>query len=167
VDENTANLTFRVGDLIVLDTSENNAKDLLPFWDQIVLVDVPTDAERNVDPHFTWGAWPGGLSMGRLRCKRFRTPAIPLRAVSGLWFWVATIGPFSDFESTWEPGDAGIYVGHWRAPTVGDSIEEIRASEVEAEKQAPSKVRLEDAVRFLGRVVGWLRPPQRAEKEGK
>jgi DNA-binding transcriptional regulator YiaG len=165
VDETAANLMFHAGDLIVVDTSQNNAKDLCPFWDEIVLLEIDVRSERRVDPHFTWGMWPAGLSMGWLQYRQLRRspPRLPLtiRFVQRS-SWVAILSPSDDLEAEWDPRDEGTYVGHWEPFPVGTpgSIEELEAFEAEARKQAPSKIRLEDPCRILGRVIGWF-PRQR------
>lgn len=155
IDETGTTPMLFAGDIIVLDTSNNNSKDLRPFWDQVVL------AERS--PLATWteewehllGTWREHLAFGRLRPKRVDIFS-PL--------FVASVGPFDDSGTRWKAGDTGMLVGRWesfRPPDFAPGIKDEIAYEAEAERQALMKIRLDEGFKILGRVVGWFRPPRR------
>jgi transcriptional regulator with XRE-family HTH domain len=166
IDQNTRTEMFSPGECLILDTSETTAPDLRPFWDEIVLVDIDANHGRKIDPEFTWGGWPDGLSMGRLRWKELEWPLkLPFKLKAyPLNRWFATLGPFDDRDIKWKPNNLeykGFYVGYWRPvpPNRWGSMEEAEAFHAEAARQAPSKIRLEDACRIVGRVIGWHKPP--------
>jgi len=172
VDETATSLMFRAGDRMVVDTSDNNAKDLSPFWDQIVLVDTDHMRDGSIGSAvFSFGMSPPGLSMGRLRYKGLKpsgpsTPGLVIGPSSLLF--LAILSPFDDFETTWEPGDEGFHVGHWQPnlSKMPDSLEGANAFIVESHRQAPFKIRLEDACRVLGRVIAYF-PAQRNTATGE
>jgi transcriptional regulator with XRE-family HTH domain len=188
IDETAATRVLAAGDIIVLDTSDNGSPDLRPFWDEVVLVEIDLSAGRTLDPEFTWGRWADRLLMGRLRCKNAVLPLpaavqeqlegwrlrseqeakqVGLRTVLGPPVSVATIGPLDDADTGWNPSSAATYVGHWQPIPEGQykSFEELMAWQAEIERERLSKVKLEDACRILGRLVGWFRACRRPEEE--
>lgn len=165
VDENSAGPWLPRGDLLVLDTSQSNAKNLCPFWDQVVLIDAGIQHGKSISVEWTEGRWWGprnGLCMGRLRYRqldrRFEDPFIPLGFHHLVW--AASFAPFGDFEMESQAGIKEFDIGHWEHPSsaMPATAEEIAALEVEVRKEAPSQIRLAARYRILGVVIGWFRP---------
>lgn len=107
------------GDVIVLDTSQNQAADLRPFWDQLLLVEAKT--ERAFNARTGVGVLHPGLSIGRLQCKQYvldlhrQSPGwIGPDSAMELLIWIAILSPFANWKTTWKYGDEGIYLGEWR-----------------------------------------------------
>lgn len=156
IDKSAATATVPAGNLILLDTSDNNAADLRPFEYADVLAQ--NDLDRHGMPSPASMIAPHGLVRGCLRFRLLKSPhdvqSVP---PENRWLvWVATVGPFDDFETEWQPSDKAAYVGDWYAvpePRCKSDLEwDIFC--IESRKQAPSKIQLIPSCRILGRVIG-------------
>jgi DNA-binding XRE family transcriptional regulator len=157
VDETAASPMFQSGDLILLDTSDNKAKDLSPFWQKMVLIDISGTRPWSININ------PLGLSMGQLRCKVFEYSPYPMPGQFLRPWWVAVVSPFNDCGNRWRgPIDEGIDIGRWD-PFLDEKPSSARETddlEAEGWKRAASEIRLDEPCHILGRVLGWFRPPR-------
>jgi len=170
VDEYAANAMFPVGSRIVLDTSQNGAKDLMPFWERIVLVDVhlPQQQMGVLESVGLWGGkrWPNALSMGQLQCKR-SVPGIP-----GFHYhcYVAVLTALGDVRTEIDAGSEELRLAAWHHPSnhTPGTPEEIAAVEAEARNKALSEMELLDIGtgrdQILGIVKGWYPAPSKGGK---
>jgi hypothetical protein len=101
ITDSDATEDLAVGDLVVVDRSQSESRDLMPYWDKVVLVEF-FKPEPNVigKTYFTGGIPESGLYIGRLRYKREITERElekPSRVLS--LNWCVTLGPCNDQQS--------------------------------------------------------------------
>ncbi|MGD0225035.1 MAG: helix-turn-helix transcriptional regulator [Terriglobia bacterium] len=167
--EDNANSTVRSGDMFLLDTSWNDVKDLVPFFNQNVLINIDIDHPDAWDTQIIHGGhqWPAGLSFGQLLCKRVKHEFARFRATDRHYLiWHAVLGSLDDFSTEHEVGEEPMVIGDWHHASTGEaaSAQEIAALEAEVIKEACSHVRLYAPVKILGIVIGWFRPPSKSGK---
>jgi hypothetical protein len=185
VDENRAGLPVHPGDIIVLDTSCNDAKDLCPFWGRHVLIKADP---RLIFPSDTKPEGKVGidLRLGVLQCKE-EAAGVEGRLISddGL-SWVACLSLISDSDAEDQSGNKGFVVGRLvehPTETLRESLEQARAMESfeqfhasypteqvlafqeKVRNEAPAKIRLNRYFEIVGIVLGWFRPGAKKAKE--
>jgi len=157
VDENLADSTFPVGDVIFLEKSAKNAEEFRPFWGEIVLVHLTRPKDRTGLRMTEF--WKEGLNIGRLWCKMNRNDPL---------YYLATLGPFGDAETRYRSGDQVTLLGTWQhelrnnLPYMGMPESQTAIAEVrdEARSRALMEMRPCEGCRILGRVIGWFRAPR-------
>ena len=155
IDEAAANIRIQCGDVLVYDRSRNYAKDLTPFWMQVVLANIDFSGPASIDPRKEFG----GLAVGRLECK------LSTGSPHALGFsqpWCAMLRVFNGSEKQEQVGDKEIFLGTWSPPLPIEALKsgkEIAAFEEKVREQALSKIRLNDVSQILGIIVAWFRSP--------
>lgn len=157
VDKNSATPSVLSGDLIVLDTSQCDAKDLGPFLDQRALLDLGPPQEPILR-----GTGYHGLCIGQVRRR-----VLPDDLGGGLEFpfyvAIATLLPFGAPQSRLEGGIMELTIGHaYSPPRIPMTAEEEAASRAEARIRA---IPLFPPLKILGCVIDWIRPPAVKVKE--
>jgi transcriptional regulator with XRE-family HTH domain len=151
-DAQSAGSGFLPGDIVVLDRSYENAKDLRPFWNQVVLVEFPRRECGGLEKVPI--TWPYGLVMGRLRGNEFQDRDDELS-------WSAVLSPFVEPEAPVPlfPNDIGI--GTWDFHLNAREPDDVKKK---ARADARAKIRLTEGCRILGRVICWFRPLREERK---
>ncbi len=159
VNEKLASSSVFAGDTIILDRSQNNSPNLLPFLGQVCLIDVALP--RNPSGEYLYRQH-GGLRMGRLCLKHFLHSEADVTAVRSS-DWVVTLGGLSVSEGQWWPGQEGVVRGHWeKFQSKGAKPEPWTVAFQEmARKEAPDKIRLSENCQMVGIVLGWFRLPSK------
>lgn len=161
------------GDLVVLDTSDNQAKDLRPFWNQTVLIDAGTSGglftgllllqltNRGDAPNLRWTAIVGNSVVGSWNGPRPPTSKPPTgnMAVTTTFFQTrsqhgASRRALIDVTGMAEGADNIIPHGLPASPTTREENPE----NAKALDQARSEISLDPPYRIVGRVIGWFRP---------
>jgi transcriptional regulator with XRE-family HTH domain len=106
VDDKLANSIFPAGDLILLDESAKDAKDLLRLWGEIVLVHLTRP--EDLGGLRMAGFWKEGLNIGRLLCRTTQS--------GDRLYWAATLGPFDDADKWYAVDGRTVFLGAWRHP---------------------------------------------------
>lgn len=168
IDEATKTRFLREGDAIVVDTSHTSSRDLRPFLDQTVLVDIDPDKPRRLDPGRHLIHWPQGLCIGRLKIKVFLPDPVSItiprqRGLGGHEHvnlvipttWVATLSSLADVNAIWTPAEDSVYLGEWE-PIEAPASPDERAWKGFIETgfaKAAEAIRLEEGCSIIGRVV--------------
>lgn len=158
VDEKTATATVPCGDLIVLDTSQNDAKDLSSLWDNLVLIDTDLSDERATFLQTIVGPLPGGLYLGRLECRPYYLSAPGSGAQWGL-SWEAIVGAEGDSQEPWRRGGKGLRIGYISGGSIWKKPEEIGALLKTDRERGLKSVRIDEFFHILGRVLAQFHAP--------
>jgi transcriptional regulator with XRE-family HTH domain len=142
LDETNAGFAFSPGDIVVLDTMESGAKDLQPFWDQVILLEFLQPPEERRPGG--WRDWRGKFLLGRLRCEE-----------SDSGRYVAVLGPVMKPETPYS-GDRLIVIGRWTDEGPRSEKPRLRVDRL---SWAAPKIRLFPGCRILGRVIAWFPAP--------
>jgi len=155
------------GSKVLLDTSDNDAPDLCPFWGRLVLFDI--DAQH---PHGRMtqivnnNAWPDGLNIGTLRCEKSELGLeLPFESESHYLIWKAHLSLLTDSETLKKIGTRGdLILGGWMHPATGQpgTREEQEKLAAEATLEAYKHVRVDERCKLLGRVIAYF--PQQGVK---
>ncbi|MGC9995272.1 MAG: helix-turn-helix transcriptional regulator [Terriglobia bacterium] len=144
------------GTIIVLDLSDNDATDLMPFWDRVILVESTGEASAHSP------ALSPGIHMGRLRIKAWAGTSLDYMS------YLAVLWPLQG-ELRWTSPPPGLCIGSgtsgtkWRLRRPGIEIGHPHAHVV-AEAQAREDSRCFPGCTVLGRVLWWFRPPSTSGK---
>jgi transcriptional regulator with XRE-family HTH domain len=165
IDETIAHPMLASGDVIVLDISQNNAANLGPFWNKIILVDI---GHRR---------WPSPSAPGGFHVVGFDRPALcvgqlrlggvggtPVQLLSTRSLRSAILAVFSDTEI--EHGLFEINIGVWRRPGMELHHPLMTRKDLppdaEVDEEARREMRLADGCRILGIVIGWFPSPSKS-----
>jgi len=151
---------FSAGDVVLLDISERNSRNLAPFWDEFVLVEfAPSEERKSLDfPFIHEGFFIGRIEFGQL----IGGVAIPKGSIP----WVAQLAIFGDplgvgppWVGTWTDS---LSLTEWERvsfPAAGDAVSQ-RILE-KSRKRAMKIMEFREECRPVGRVISWFRPPRK------
>lgn len=138
---------FREGETVLLDTSDNGAENLAPFWGHFVLIEFkPSPTRIAADLPHSWE----GLYIGRLVLK----PALSTRDL--VRAWVAELSVFDDPRGAGNPP-----VGVWSEPiSPGEESETMYGGfppySKPSRQRALSQLTKRKDREILGRIIGWF-----------
>jgi transcriptional regulator with XRE-family HTH domain len=186
VDEQSAGYGLCKGDILLIDNSESGAPDLIPFWDEMILVEHDLsaifDPENKLSPPL-----PARVEYvaGWLVLKEHRVGAEIQSIYSAeVEPWVhALLRPGREFETyvhterfyrhrqslehLGHHASGNVIIGRWQGESAGplDPSEKWNKKPSEILERARAGVRLYPGCQILGRVVGWFRPPATKSKK--
>lgn len=151
--EKTWGYPLMPGDILFLDESSKGAKNLLPYWGQLVLVDSTGDVEKLAGVH--WEQIIGRLFLVKDTHDKF-----------GLT-WNVILQPWTVFDRN-EP----FFIGLWRYQfprkmKIGEDgypadFKIVEEAEKVAGERAKNEAPLYRNFRILGRLIGWFRPQSKS-----
>jgi transcriptional regulator with XRE-family HTH domain len=141
LDGKSASFVFADGDIVVVDASDVESRDLAltSFFDKIVLMEFNAERLHREMPYYRS---PEGLFIGKLGLQK-----------SGTFSWEARLAPLDERFKV-----HAVVVGEWRYDYRDDSNPpRYRGQDLDrAEKLVPEEIRLYPACRIVGAVVGWF-----------
>ena len=138
--------------LFILDESEKDAPNLLPFWGQVIFVEY--DPETGTDPRQESGIYVGRLA---LVSTPHRRPISRYIAQARLFLLTDLMAERSPWFGYWEyPALSGLDDAIMNDPNF-DQNPVVIAARKEAKERARSELRLSLGWRILGRVLGRLK----------
>ena len=150
---------FADGEVITVEFSAKDSRELQPFWDAVVLVEFTPSTQDREEPNLQWRAWPQNkFWVGRLITKVVRdSPNVFLGILD-------TAAPSKVYRIipemvTWEVGHSEVCIGSYSLGAFEPgSLEALTFSELKGwRKWARQEMKTFEGSRILGRVLGWRR----------
>jgi transcriptional regulator with XRE-family HTH domain len=158
IDKDSEGYGLNAGDILLIDSSESGSPSLMPFWDQMVLL----EHDRSLDYH-------GGLKEGVEHFQHFVGWLLLEKYKAGGdigTIYYAAVKPLLPHLGGPHAGGE-MPVAAWQCKSADGvmlGLDGQETTSLAADFQARTQLRFSPKDRILGRVIGWFRAPSKSGK---